>query len=150
MLDNYHYAKLFVILLIFIQIVVLVNSGSYLYAQPAANPSPPSFLSEMTYSEGSRNISGHYNNSTYGITDILIPNGWIGQETVQAPVLFELGMYPSDRTEELSTPSIQLTVANTSKFIEMSGGLGLMNSTKPVNSLKDLLKSRICILPIRI
>jgi hypothetical protein len=118
-----------------------VNFGNYFYAQTSTNISPPSIMSEMTYSEGGRNVSGHYNNSTFGIVDFLIPDGWIGREIVQTPVQFELYMHPIDRTEELSTPDLQLVVMNTSKFIEMSEAMGLMNSTDPVNSYKDLLKS---------
>ena len=138
MLENNDHPKLFVLLLIFIHMVILVNSAKILSAQPSANINPS--FSDFKYSEGSEDFRGHYNNSTYGIVDILIPDGWKGTEINQAPMQFSLNMNPDNRTEELSTPTMSLNVVNVPEFIKMSKTFGLVNSTESIKSYKDVDK----------
>jgi hypothetical protein len=112
--------RIYFVLLILTGVILSCNFVNILYAQPLS-PSAPFGGMNISSVEGVREISGHYSNSTYGIADIMIPDGWVGQESLYRPVQYIMYIDKpwTPGTEVIVKPLFYLSVINNSEFSKM-------------------------------
>lgn len=114
---------------------ILVLSSIILFSYQLAysqmtTPGSQNLSSLFNFLKPQKDVSGHYSNSQFGITDVVFPDGWHGREL--PPIIgLTVIMHPGNESQSpfaisppLTQPQILLQVINNSDFAALSSEQG--------------------------